>query len=88
MPVRPLSKIRQLGFAMGSAAFTALERMLILFLPFFYLPPAEYGVPNLISNQPYLKIVTVLGAALFLGRFVDGLADPLIACLLYTSRCV
>ncbi len=81
MPVRPLSKIRQLGFAMGSAAFTALERMLILFLPFFYLPPAEYGVPNLISNQPYLKIVTVLGAALFLGRFVDGLADPLIAVL-------
>ncbi|MGB3915712.1 MAG: MFS transporter [Dethiobacteria bacterium] len=79
--MRPLSKIRQLGFAMGSAAFTALERMLILFLPFFYLPPAEYGVPNLISNQPYLKIVTVLGAALFLGRFVDGLADPLIAVL-------
>lgn len=84
-PVKELSRTRQLGFAVGSAAFTILERMLILFLPYFYLPPAEYGVANLIPNRTCLGIFTALGAALFLGRLVDGLADPLVA--VFSDNC-
>ncbi|MEW5784708.1 MAG: MFS transporter [Bacillota bacterium] len=73
-------------FASGSAAFTMLERLVILYAPFFYLPPAETGLNNLISPAIYFGTITVLGSALLLGRIFDGVADPLIAALSDNSR--
>jgi hypothetical protein len=71
----------QLLFAGGSAAFTILERMIILYAPFYFLPPLEYQINNLISAEPFWGIFTVMGIALIAGRFFDGLADPIIAAL-------
>ncbi|HED24656.1 MAG TPA: hypothetical protein ENN91_05975, partial [Firmicutes bacterium] len=76
----------QLLYASGSAAFTILERMILLYMPFYYLPPAEYYLPDLISGRVYLGFITVLGAALMAGRILDGLADPIIASLSDNNR--
>lgn len=70
---QPLSRQRQILYAGGSAAFTILERIIILYVPFYFLPPAEEGVNNLIPNQTYLGFITVLGAALLLGRIFTAL---------------
>lgn len=76
----------QLLYASGSAAFTILERILLLYMPFYYLPPAELNLPALIPDGTYLGVFTVLGGALLIGRIFDGLADPLIASLSDNSR--
>lgn len=82
----PLSLPGQICYAAGSAAFTILERMIILYVAFFFLPPEEYAVHNLVPNRTYLGLVTVLGAALLLGRIFDGAADPVVAFFSDNSR--
>ena len=77
----PLSPVRQISFSLGSTSFTLLERLLILYVPFYYLPPREYGVVNLVPEKPLWGMVTVLGAAFVAGRIFDALADPVIAAL-------
>jgi glycoside/pentoside/hexuronide:cation symporter, GPH family len=81
-----LSPARQNLFALGSGAFTLLERMVIIFVPFYFLPPAEYRVHNLIPDRTFWGIFTVIGIALVVGRVFDGIADPVIASLSDNSR--
>lgn len=76
----------QLLYASGSAAFTMLERLILLYMPFYYLPPAEYNLPGLIPDRTYLGLFTALGAVLLIGRLFDGFADPIIASLSDNSR--
>ncbi len=74
-----LGKKAQVAYAGGSAAFTMLERLILLYVPFYYLPPREYNLPNLIPEETFLGLATVLGTALALGRIVDAAADPVVA---------
>ncbi len=76
----------QVVYASGSAAFTMLERLILLYMPFYYLPPREYNLENLIPDRTYLGLMTVLGFALLAGRIFDGIADPVIASLSDNSR--
>lgn len=77
---------RQILYASGSFAFTLLERMIILYVAFYYLPPRELAAPTLVTARPFWGVFTVLGLALLLGRLFDGLADPLVASLSDSSR--
>jgi len=76
----------QFIYASGSAAFTMLERLILLYMPFYYLPPKEYNLESLIPDRTYLGLLTVLGFALLAGRIFDGIADPVIATLSDNSR--
>lgn len=76
----------QVVYASGSAAFTMLERLILLYMPFYYLPPREYNLEYLIPDRTYLGLLTVLGVALLAGRIFDGIADPVIASLSDNSR--
>jgi len=76
-----LPLVNQVFYAFGSLAFTLLERMIILYAVFYFLPPKELGLPNLVSERAFFGVITVTGAALLIGRVVDGLADPIIAAL-------
>jgi len=76
-----LSKAAQLTYAGGSAAFTMLERLILLYVPFYFLPPREYQLPNLIPEETFLGLATILGSALALGRIVDAAADPVVAAI-------
>ncbi len=84
--VLTLSLAGQLLYASGSAAFTMLERLILLYMPFYYLPPEELGLTDLIYNRTYLGLFSVLGAALLIGRVFDGIADPVFASLSDNSR--
>ncbi|MFO7952850.1 MAG: MFS transporter [Bacillota bacterium] len=74
-----LTKRAQVAYASGSVAFTMLERLLLLYVPFYFLPSREYHLPNLIPEETFLGLATILGAALALGRIVDAAADPVVA---------
>lgn len=82
----PLPLPNQILYSCGSLAFTLLERLIILQVVFYYLPPKELGLHNLVPDRTYLGIITVAGTALLLGRVLDGLADPIIAALSDNSR--
>lgn len=84
--VTPLSRGGRLIYTAGSAAFTMVERLLILYVPFYFWPPEEYALPNLFSSKTYYGFVTILGAAWLVGRVFDGAADPLIASLSDNNR--
>ncbi len=79
--VQSLPILNQWLWGFGSLGYALLERMLILYVVFYYLPPAEYRVPDLVIDEVYLGFFTVIGLALLLSRVVDGIADPLIATL-------
>ncbi|MDP3487543.1 MAG: MFS transporter, partial [Bacillota bacterium] len=81
-----LSPFRQLLFALGSAGFNLLERLIVLYVPFYFLPPMEYGVHNLLPAGVFWGFATVLGTALVVGRLFDSLADPIIASLSDSSQ--
>ncbi len=81
-----LPLLNQIGYSLGSLAFTLLERLIILYAVFYFLPPKELGLPNLISEKTYFGVITIAGVALLLGRVLDGLADPVIATLSDNSR--
>lgn len=57
-----------------------------MYIPFYFLPPEELGINNLIPDRTYAGILTVLGLSFLLGRVIDALADPLIASLSDNSR--
>ncbi len=76
----------QIFFSLGSLAFTLLERLIILYAVFYFMPPKELGLHSLVTGRTFLGIITIPGAALLLGRIVDGLADPVIASLSDSSR--
>ena len=57
----PLSLTGQLLYASGSAAFTMLERLILLYMPFYYLPPEELGLTDIIYNRTYLALLPELG---------------------------
>jgi glycoside/pentoside/hexuronide:cation symporter, GPH family len=84
--VKALPLLNQIIYAFGSFAFTLLERLIILYAIFYFLPPKELGVHNLVSDRIIFGIITITGSALLLGRVLDGLADPIIATLSDNSR--
>ncbi|HEY3216750.1 MAG TPA: MFS transporter [Candidatus Eisenbacteria bacterium] len=72
----PLS--RQILYAIGTAGWTATDRLVTSFALFFYLPPAGRGLPARLEERAVLGL-TMFGAIMILGRVVDSVADPLVA---------
>lgn len=69
----------QLLYSSGYVGISIVDRIWVVFLIYFFLPPAESGMPLLLSDQTFLRIFTVLGLITIFGRLVDAIADPLVA---------
>ncbi len=65
-------------YSSGSAGFSIADRVWVSFMLYFYLPPIESGMPELISNKTFWGFLTVAGVVTVFGRIVDAVADPLI----------
>ena len=71
MSTQPLGRGRTLAYASGSLGIDALAPILS-WLPYLYAPPAD--VPGAVALLP----AATVGALLFVGRFVDGFAEPIV----------
>lgn len=67
----PLSRARELAYASGSFATDALAPILG-WIPYLYSPPAD--LPGAVVLLPAASV----GALLFVGRFLDGFAEPIV----------
>ncbi len=82
----PLSTPRRVLYALGNPGYQITDRVVVLVAVYFYLPPPGRGLEPQVPETPYLGFVTVFGLAMFLGRVVDTLADPMVGYLSDRSR--
>lgn len=66
-----ISTPRRVLFALGSLGFQLGDRLVVAVLIYFYLPPDDSGLPQLVPAAWF-------GAAMLVGRVVDTLADPVV----------
>ncbi len=69
----------KLLYSSGVIGYTIADRIWVTFMLYFYLPPAESGMPELIPNVTFWGIFTAAGLVTIFGRIVDSFADPLVA---------
>jgi GPH family glycoside/pentoside/hexuronide:cation symporter len=69
----------KLLYSSGAIGYTIADRLWVTFMLYFYLPPAESGMRELIPNVTFWGIFTAAGLITIFGRIVDAVADPLVA---------
>ena len=69
----------KLIYALGSFGYGLITVIHMLYLPYFFIPPKDAGIPYVIPQGAVLGVFTVLGLILAGGRFLDAITDPLIA---------
>ncbi len=82
----PFPLLNQIIYSSGSMAFNMMERMILLYAAFYYLPPKEIGLPELFPGHTYYGFFTIFGLAVVLGRVFDSVSDPVVAALSDNSR--
>ncbi len=70
---------RRFFYNLSTAGYVLLDTLQASFLVYFFLPPEEAGLPELVSNESYLGVFTIFGMVYLFGRVVDSIADPLVA---------
>ncbi|MCB9039440.1 MAG: MFS transporter [Lewinellaceae bacterium] len=79
MPEQPLSLRRQLGYACGMLGWSIMINIIAVMLIYFYIPPSNSGMGQLIPQATFLGIFTLLSLIAASGRLLDAVTDPLIA---------
>src|SRR6201996_4252946 len=80
----PLS--RQLAYAAGMMGWSILTNTIIVMLPYYYLPPSNAGLTQLVPQLLLLGVLNILSVIAASGRLVDALYDPWIASLSDKSK--
>ena len=72
---------KQLAYACGMIGWSIMTNIIIVMLPYFYLPPSNAGLRPLIPQLMLFGVLNILSVIAASGRFVDALFDPFIASL-------
>jgi len=80
----PLSK--QLAYACGMMGWSVMINLINVILVYLYLPPADSGLPPLITQAAIFGIFNAIAIITAGGRLVDAIYDPFIAQLSDRSR--
>ncbi len=72
---------KQLAYACGMIGWSIMTNIIIVMLPYFYLPPSNAGLKPLIPQLMLFGVLNILSVIAASGRFVDALFDPFIASL-------
>ena len=73
----PLSK--QIAYALGQLGWSMIINVITLQLLYFYIPPADAGIPIFISQVTFLLVLNALTLIASSGRLLDAVTDPWIA---------
>ena len=68
-----------LGYCLGMAGWSVMINSVTVMLVYFYLPPANTGLLQLVPDTAIVGILTVFSVVLASGRLLDAITDPLIA---------
>ena len=73
----PLKK--QLLYACGMMGWSIMSNLIIVMLPYFYLPPSNAGLPSLLPQLILFGVLNILSIITASGRLIDAIYDPFIA---------
>ena len=81
MSVAKLPFSKQLAYACGMIGWSIMTNIIIVMLPYFYLPPSNAGLISLVPQLLVFGIFNIMSVIAASGRFVDAIFDPCIASL-------
>lgn len=82
----PLTKKIKWCYALGQFGWSILSGIVIVWLVWFYFPPANVDIVAYIPREAILGALTVIGIITMLGRLMDAVTDPLIASMSDASK--
>ena len=71
----------QFFYAAGMMGWSILTNIVIVMLPYYYLPPSNAGLVPLVPQLLLLGVVNILSLIAASGRLIDAVYDPFIASL-------
>jgi glycoside/pentoside/hexuronide:cation symporter, GPH family len=86
MPKEKLPLGKKLSYAAGMIGASMLTNTIIVMLPFYYLPPRNAGLIQLVPQLLLLGVLNIFSVILASGRLIDAVYDPFIASLSDRSR--
>jgi GPH family glycoside/pentoside/hexuronide:cation symporter len=81
MPVEKLPFSKQIAYAAGMIGWSIMTNLIIVMLPYFYLPPSNSGLIPLVPQLLLFGVLNIMSVIAASGRFVDAVFDPFIASL-------
>ncbi len=81
MPALKLPFRKQIAYASGMIGWSIMTNIIIVMLPYFYLPPNNAGLHPFIPQLILFGVFNIMSIVTASGRFVDALFDPFIASL-------
>lgn len=79
MQIRKLPLSKQIAYAFGMMGWSIMINLISVILVYLYLPPANSGLPGLITQVTIFGIFNVIALISASSRFIDAIYDPLIA---------
>lgn len=79
MEVTKLPFKKQLAYAAGMMGWSMLSNIIIVMLPYYYLPPSNAGLIPLVPQLLLLGVLNIMSVITASGRLVDAFYDPFIA---------
>ncbi len=80
----PIPRKVIIGLSTGHGGMSILINLLGILLVFFYLPPADVGLPQLVTDATFFVVLNAIVVIAAAGRLTDAITDPLIA--MYSDR--
>jgi len=79
MPIQSLPFKKQIAYCAGMMGWSIMTNLIIVMLPYFYLPPNNSGLVPLVPQLLVFGAFNILSLIAASGRFIDAVYDPLIA---------
>lgn len=81
MPVAKLPLKKQISYACGMIGYSIMTNLIIVMLPYFYLPPSNSGLIPLVPQLLVFGVLNIMSIIAASGRLTDAFFDPFIASL-------
>ncbi|WP_461449913.1 MFS transporter [Mucilaginibacter sp.] len=86
MPAEKFPFRKQIAYACGMVGWSVMTNIIIVMLPYFYLPPSNAGLTPLIPQLMVFGVLNILSIIAASGRLIDAVFDPFIASLSDKSK--
>ena len=81
MPVAKLPFTKQLAYACGMIGWSIMTNVIIVMLPYFYLPPSSSHLTSFLPQILLFGVLNIMSIIAASGRLIDAFFDPYIASL-------
>ncbi|NQX54149.1 MFS transporter [Pedobacter panaciterrae] len=79
MPIKELPFKKEIAYAAGMMGWSIMTNIIIVMLPYFYLPPNNSGLTPLVPQLLVFGAFNILSLIAASGRLFDAIYDPFIA---------